>query len=98
VAREEKSGRLVRDTIGLRDEDLDGRPLLSLVMKQGQRTNGPESLGVIRDRFQRDFAALDPACKALEHPSPYPVELGSGLMKLQDDVIHEVIEKELGES
>jgi nicotinate phosphoribosyltransferase len=98
VFRRTNNGRFAGDVIGLRDEDLDGEPLLSMVMEQGQRKQKSESLDDIRKRFHDDFAALDESSKALDHPKSYAVELGPGLKSLQDEVSHRVIEKELGES
>lgn len=98
VFRTKDNGRLVKDTIGLRKEDLEGEPLLSPVMEQGTRLAPLEPLDAMRERFQKDFDAMDDELKELKKPKPYPVELGRGLVKLQDEVIHEVIEKELGES
>jgi nicotinate phosphoribosyltransferase len=96
--RKEEGDRLVKDIITLRDEKADGEPLLRSVMKNGKRQQRPEPLDAIRERFQTEFRCLDGSYKALQNPEPFPVELGPHLQELQRQVIHEVSEKELGES
>jgi nicotinate phosphoribosyltransferase len=98
VFRKREKGRLAQDWIALREEGVAGEPLLVIVMEKGQRRQEPESLEKIRKRFLEEFDALDEPYKVLKNPKTYPVELGPELRKLQDEVVHEVIEKELGES
>lgn len=88
----------MKDLIALRDEQIDGEPLLKAVMKDGERLWPAPSLDAMRECFQRDFNALSDSVKAIENPDPYPVEVAPGLEKLQKNVVHAVIEKELGES
>ena len=87
-----------KDLIALRDEKIDGEPLLTAVMKDGQRLHPTPSLDALHEGFQKDFKALRGRFKAIENPDSYPVEIAPGLEDLQRNVIHEVIEKELGES
>ena len=47
---------------------------------------------------RKDFEALDDGVEAIEKPVGYPVEVAAGLKTLQKNIVHEVIEKELGES
>lgn len=94
----EGGGWLQKDIIGLRYEDLEGEPLLHPVMKNGERLGSPESLTSIRDRLSEEFAALPDDYKILESPEVYPVEISDRLKALQAQVIHETVEKELGES
>lgn len=98
VFRIVENNKLTKDVIALRDEQLAGEPLLRWVMKNGQRQQPTEPLPVIRERFLKEFAALDEDYKAITEPDLYPVELGSGLQKLQQQVVARVKEKELGES
>jgi len=98
VFRLADGGRFVKDLIALRGEDIAGEPLLKAVVKGGQRLQPTESLDAIQERFQNDFKALGDGVKAIENPAAYPVEIAPGLEKLQKNVIHAVIEKELGES
>lgn len=73
-----------RDVVGLHDEDVAGRPLLVLVMRDGRRTEaGREELAVARDRGMRSLASLPAALRSLA-PSPtgeapWPVEVSAGL-------------------
>jgi hypothetical protein len=89
---------LVNDVIALRDEKIDGEPQLKAVMKGGQRRHPTESLEAMHECFRKDFNALSNSVKAIENPDAYPVEIAPGLKRLQKNVIHAVIEKELGES
>jgi len=98
VFRRNEGGRFVQDLIALRDEMIDGEPLLEAVMKDGRRLQPAESLDTLRERFQTDFDALSDGVKAIENPDLYPVAVAPGLESLQKRVVHEVIEKELGES
>jgi len=77
---------------------MEGEPLLHPVMKDGKRLESSEPLEAIQERFKEEFAALDDIYKALKQPEEFPVHLGPDLEKLQTKVVHEVIEKELGES
>jgi nicotinate phosphoribosyltransferase len=98
VFRRTDGGRFRMDLIALREEKVDGEPLLKAVMQDGRRRQPPESLDTIRERFQSDFNALDKRFKSIENPDQYPVEVAPDLKTLQKNVMHEVIEKELGES
>jgi len=98
VFRTRTENSLVEDTISLRDEKLNGEPLLKSVMKNGNREQPPEALKEIQDRFKEEFAALADAHKAIENPEEFPVKLAPGLRELQKEVTHAVMEKELGES
>jgi len=96
--RQKDGGRFVKDLIALRDEKVDGKPLLEAVMKYGWRQQPAESLDTVRGRLQKDFDALSDGVKAVNNPIAYPVVLAPGLEALQKSVVHQVIEKELGES
>jgi nicotinate phosphoribosyltransferase len=98
VFRTTRDGRIIEDTIALRNEKRDGEPLLKPVMRGGKRLTSQESLGTIRERFRVEFAALDDAYKALNNPREFPVRLGPDLKKKQEEAIHDVIEKEVEES
>jgi nicotinate phosphoribosyltransferase len=89
---------LSKDVISLRDEQLEGEPLLRMVMEDGRRQQAAQPLELIRDRLQKEFTSLDESHKALEDPQPYLVELSAGLASLQEKIVHRVQEKELGES
>ncbi len=98
VFRKTENGKPTGDVIALRDENLGGKPLLMLAMKDGQRRFNPEPLRDIRERLLKELNHLDDAYKRLKDPDEYPVELSPELQKLQKEVVQEVREKELGES
>lgn len=98
VFRQEKNGRLTADTIALREEMLEGEPLLRTVMRGGKRTGDRESLETIRSRFTEEFEKLAPATKSIKKPRLHPVGISDRLERLQQRVKHHIIEKELGES
>lgn len=98
VYRSYEKGKIHRDVIALRNENQEGEALLAQVMEHGKRRQNAESLETIRERFEKEFEKLGDKHKALERPAQLEVELGPELQKLQKEVIHEVKEKELGES
>jgi len=98
VFRRGERNRILGDSIGLREENIPGETLLEPVMEKGKRSRNPEPLKNIRDRFLEEFAFLDESHKSLTDPALFPVDLGPELEKMQDQIVHEVIEKELGES
>jgi nicotinate phosphoribosyltransferase len=98
VARIKNGQRLEKDIIGLRGVKMEGETLLKPVMKNGERRQPPESLDDIRQRFEDEFSRLGDDVKAIKNPAPFAVEISPELEKLQNQVIHRVIEKELGES
>jgi len=93
-----RNGRRFGDTIGLREERLEGEPALVPVMKDGRRLQSREGLSSARERFREAFAAIDASHKALKEPAEFPVALSDGLHTLQRKVNQETREKELGES
>jgi len=98
VFREKRDGKLIKDVISLRREKGSGEPLLKPIMRHGERSEPPDTLEAIRTRFREEFEQLDDCHKAITNPKPFPVELSGGLQNLQEEVVHEVKEKELGES
>jgi nicotinate phosphoribosyltransferase len=98
VYRAGEGERYAHDTICLKDETAEGRPLLEPAMIDGRRLARRESLETIRDRFRADRERMNPAHLRIKNPEPYPVRLGPVLEELQGEVIQEIREKELGES
>lgn len=98
VFRRQVDGKMAKDIIALRQEQVEGEPLLMQVMQKGARQSSPEPLSVIRDRFLNEFSTLEDRYKKLNQPESYPVELGLELQQLQQQVVHDVRERELGES
>lgn len=98
VFRNTQDGKPAGDVIALRDEVLEGDPLLLHVMDKGRRQIEPEPVKDIRERLLYELEHLDDAFKQLKDPKEYPVEMSHELQKLQKEVVQEVREKELGES
>ncbi len=92
-------GRMVRDTIALRDETLPGQtPLLKEVMRDGKIVGTMPPLKESREFFRDQFARLPETYKALIDPPRYPVDLSPALQDLQSRVEQEIQQRELGES
>jgi nicotinate phosphoribosyltransferase len=98
IYRSVVEGRLAGDTIARRDETLPGEALLRPVMRGGRRVASPEAVTAAQGRFLEELARLPERHKVLENPPEYPVYLSRALEETQDRVIHDVREKELGES
>jgi len=71
-------GRIRRDTVGLADEPLDGRPLLEPVVRAGRRLGQP-TLAEVRERARREIATLPEACRRLRDPEPIVPRISDGL-------------------
>ena len=82
------AGRIVRDTIGLVDESLPGRPLLQPVMRDGRRLPQP-SLEQAREHARREFGTLPDRCRHLADPEPLVPEVSPALRKLAESVDRE---------
>ena len=86
-------GRIIKDVIGLRDENLEGKKLLEKVMENGICMTHKESLGKIRQRFKNDFESLNDAIKPIRNPETFTVEISRKLKNLQDHVLRKIREK-----
>ena len=75
-----------RDTIGLVDDALPGRPLLEPVMRAGRRLGAPPSLDEIRRRRAAEVAALPGDRRALAAPTLVPVGLSPRLSSLKESL------------
>jgi len=84
-------GRLKRDVIALREEDLPGAdPLLKKVMEKGRMTGTTTAPKGIRESFLREFSCLGDQNKALQNPAVYQVELSPRLTQLQEEIKQQV--------
>ncbi len=90
-----KGGELIKDVIGLRDEESDCEKLLRPVMKNGKSVSKSESLAEIRERFLDEFERLPEPFKPIRNPIPFPVELSEKLEELQNRTIAETERREL---
>jgi nicotinate phosphoribosyltransferase len=89
VFRVRERGEIVRDVLGLRDEQLEGTPLLQPVMRDGRRLAPPRELDETRAHAAKQRDALPARLRALDPAGPgYPVEvserLRAGQSRLRD--------------
>jgi len=97
------TGKLKRDVIGLRDDNLKGgEPLLEKVMSEGEIIASLPSLSQIQKRFLDEFSKLDERYKSIDEAGKkYPVGLSMRLKSLQAKVVQRLKtgeSHELGES
>jgi len=85
---EDEDGVAVRDTVGLVDDDLPGRPLLVPVMSGGRRlSGGDDSLDTARERAADELYRLPAAMCCLDTGiEPYPVTVSNRLRALRDEL------------
>jgi nicotinate phosphoribosyltransferase len=85
---EDEHGVAVRDTVGLLDDDLPGRPLLVPVMGGGRRlSGGDDSLDAARERAADELRRLPAAMCCLDTGiEPYPVTVSNRLRALRDEL------------
>ncbi len=90
IFRKYEKGIIAEDTIALRDENLDGRPLMKRYMRSGKVVIDPPSLETIRKRAQESFDTLPPRLKEIEGSNmPIPglaPGLSETLKELQADI------------
>ncbi len=84
VFRQYGNSSIKRDVIALRNENIEGEPLLEKWMQKGRLCKKLPALSEIRENFLRDFEALDNRAKRLAKPKKTPVVLSPGLRKLID--------------
>ncbi|MDZ7730816.1 MAG: nicotinate phosphoribosyltransferase [Natrialbaceae archaeon] len=78
--RRQRSGeRYTGDQIGTRGESLPGESLLEAVVENGARAHTGSSLETARTRALESVRRLPKACRAIETPDPYPVEISATL-------------------
>ncbi|MEE8142245.1 MAG: nicotinate phosphoribosyltransferase [Planctomycetota bacterium] len=81
VFRRTQAGRMAGDVISRCNEKCPGKPLLQLVMRDGQRlAAGSISLEEARQHAERELRSLGPDCLGLTL-SPYPIEFSAGLQQ-----------------
>ncbi len=76
------AGRMVEDVIALEGEEVEGRPLLVPVMREGRLLEPLPSLERIRERLAAGLASLPPELRGLERAHNYPVRLSPALAAL----------------
>jgi nicotinate phosphoribosyltransferase len=77
-----EDGTFAGDHLGLEQYPQPGEPLLQPVLREGRRLAPPEPASAIRERAQRQLAALPPALRANRTEPPYPVDIAPELREL----------------
>jgi nicotinate phosphoribosyltransferase len=77
-----EDGTFAGDHLGLEQYSQPGEPLLQPVLREGRRLAPPEPASAIRERAQRQLAALPPALRANRTEPPYPVDIAPELREL----------------
>ena len=72
-----------RDVVGLRDESLEGEPLLVPVMRGGEVVDALPSLPEVRARCRERVAALPDEVRRIEQPAVWPVVRSPRLTELR---------------
>ena len=80
----DEGGRMRHDVIELCDRAIEGEPLLTEVMRGGQRISATEPLAAMRARVAQQLRQLPDSLHSLERTDPYPVELGHALAEMVD--------------
>ena len=87
VFRAQANDLAVGDTIARVEENLAGTPLLTQVMKGGQRTAPAKSLEIIRDYVKDQITGLPPSVRGITPADPvYPVVVSDVLREYQRQV------------
>ncbi|MGA7933403.1 MAG: nicotinate phosphoribosyltransferase [Kovacikia sp.] len=83
IFRSYEQGQVQHDRLGLITESPQNEhSLLQLVMKQGQRTQFPETLDEIAQRTAQSIASLPPQTRQVQQPISIPVKSSTELMAM----------------
>jgi nicotinate phosphoribosyltransferase len=90
-------GRMREDLLGLMGEDHPGgEPLIQVMIDNGRLSYAAEPLGLIRDRFAREWEKLPPPYQDIESRATYPIRISSALHELEERTALEKTKKEIG--
>jgi nicotinate phosphoribosyltransferase len=81
------------DTIALREESLDGEPLLVPVMREGARTHPLGSIARAHDRFVQDLRAVPDAARRINRPEAPVARVSDALLRLEEEVRHDALRR-----
>ncbi|WP_414753544.1 nicotinate phosphoribosyltransferase [Anabaena sp. CCY 9910] len=86
IFRSYGGGQVQADRLGLITDTplITEKPLLQLVVKEGQRLQPPEKLSAIRQRTAASVASLPEQTKRLDNPVPIPIEISAALQNLTE--------------
>ncbi|MFZ5585275.1 MAG: nicotinate phosphoribosyltransferase [Thermodesulfobacteriota bacterium] len=94
--RLDDQGRIQGDSLGLRDEDLPGQPLLAPVMRQGRRLEPGQGWQAARQRYAEQIKSLPPQCLRLAEPRPLRVQASPALAQLQENTRMQALNRQQG--
>lgn len=78
--------KYLNDKIGLKDENVEGSPLLVKVMEAGERLVPADSLETIRIRFKENLAYLPDDLYSFNKHHNYPVTISSSIRTLAKEI------------
>jgi nicotinate phosphoribosyltransferase len=79
-------GRMLGDVLTLEDDPQQGKPLLQLFVKDGQRVSASEPLARTRERVLNGIQQLPRSLLTLEHAPEYPVTVSQAIRSLAQEV------------
>jgi nicotinate phosphoribosyltransferase len=80
------SGRIARDVLGCEDEAIDGKPMLSEVMRNGRRKSPSPPLSEVREYCARQIAELPVTLTTLETVLSAPVKVSARQHAMAEEV------------
>ncbi len=90
IFRKYEDGIIAEDTIALRDEKVEGEPLMKRYIRKGRVVIEPPSLELIREKAQKGFESLPPQIRDIEKTVTLKPKLSFGLSdtvkKLQKEI------------
>jgi nicotinate phosphoribosyltransferase len=81
------------DTIALREETLDGEPLLVPVMRAGARTHPLGGIAQAHERFVQDLNAVPEVARRLERPQAPVAGVSDALRKLEEEARRDALRR-----
>ena len=97
VRRIEDGGEYVHDTVGLREESLQGTEQLETVIEDGELVVDLPDLEEIRQTARERRHKLPDGVRQIEDPASYPVAISDGLQE-ETDQLRSVLERRVQES
>lgn len=98
IFRHVRDGVAVGDTLGRRDDPVNGTPLLEPFVAGGERVREREPLAAARQRAAAAIATLPAYLRRVDgHGAPYPVTLSPALERHRDEVRQQIIARALAD-
>ncbi|HEX7035861.1 MAG TPA: nicotinate phosphoribosyltransferase [Pseudomonadales bacterium] len=92
IFRHVEGGVATGDTLGRRDEALNGTPLLEPIVVGGRRVRAPEPIEAARQRAAAALGTLPADLRGIEpRGAPYPVRLSPALERHRDEVRQRIL-------